>query len=101
MKRGNSEKVKFRRTIAWKEFRLKMIEASNLTCECCGKKMTQTRHLQVHHLKPDEYDNLDSNNFAVLCHHCHEDVERLCKMKQETRDCMNQDYINIFKPFLT
>lgn len=98
--KGNNQKIKFRRSSEWTNFRLELIKERGFTCECCGRKLLP-RQLQVHHLNPEDYTNLSKENFAVLCHYCHENVERLSKMRQDTRDEMNQDFIKIYDKFIT
>lgn len=51
----------------------------NYTCELCGsvkKTGKEQAKLNVHHLIPDNYDDVtDHNNFSLLCSVCHEWVE--------------------------
>lgn len=73
-----SPKTLFRASKAWKDFRHAMIEMNGAKCEMCGIAYSANKHhlLQVHHLRPDEYELLDSAQFSVLCSSCHDSIER-------------------------
>jgi hypothetical protein len=47
---------KFRNTSIWKKFAKELKNKKGQLCECCGCKSSR---LNVHHLYPKEYDNLD------------------------------------------
>lgn len=71
-------KTLFRQSKRWKDFRAAMIEMNSGRCELCGMRYTASKHhlLQVHHLHPEEYENLDPAKFSVLCSSCHDLAER-------------------------
>ncbi len=54
---------------------------ANYRCELCNveKRGKLSKGLHVHHLVPDEYDNLIDENFKVVCGTCHETVELWCR----------------------
>lgn len=95
---ATNEHSKFRATKLWKDFRLEQIKANDNTCECCGRSYKQASHLQLHHLVPNEYENLDPNNFAVLCSLCHKNVELLASKK--SWEGMNKIYLTCFMRFV-
>ena len=76
---GNKDKIAFRKTKEWKDFS-SMMRAKHTVCECCG---TKSKRLQVHHAFPDDYKNLDEENFYVLCSSCHRFIERAGRIKPE------------------
>jgi 5-methylcytosine-specific restriction endonuclease McrA len=77
---NSKEKTSFRRTEEWKQFRITLIKERNNTCELCGS-IKPSSQLQVHHINPDDYTNLNKKYFAVLCKSCHKEIERLSKRK--------------------
>lgn len=81
MEMTTQEKSNFRQTVAWKEFRRAMLARGNCQCELCGMRYTgsKIRLLNVHHRLPQEYDRLQPELFALLCHDHHEMVEGYCK----------------------
>ena len=90
----NSHAV-FRRSKEWRDFRLEFLKDRN-KCECCGAK----RSLQVHHIFPEEYTNLDPKRFAALCSICHNAVSVLERMKEPTFNSLNNDYKLLFGKFV-
>lgn len=52
-----------------------MIKKAESRCELCGIKKN-ARSLDVHHVDPTDYENLDETKFKVLCTDCHAYVER-------------------------
>ena len=59
----------------WLEFRIMILEAKNRgTCEHCGGDL---KYPEVHHLT---YKNglfsLNLDDYAILCHECHENIKR-------------------------
>ena len=83
-----NNQTKFRQSKRWKQFRLDMIFRTKCTCELCGtqygtgKKYTQAcKQLQVHHLRPLEYDFLRPTLFKVVCSSCHDLIERMAVKK--------------------
>lgn len=74
------ERSNFRMTVAWKNFRARLIEDRGAVCECCGTRYygKQKRGLQIHHLDTDNYEYLLPERFKILCSACHEAlVERM------------------------
>lgn len=70
-----AQKTRFRQTVAWKRHRLEMIKKVDSRCELCGIKKS-AKGLDVHHLDPGNYEDLDPGKFKVLCTDCHAYVER-------------------------
>jgi hypothetical protein len=66
---------KFRQTDKWISFS-KHLRNIHKECECCTLK---SKNLNVHHLFPKEYDNLQEDKFVVVCHSCHKTIESLSK----------------------
>jgi hypothetical protein len=66
---------KFRMTGMWTSFS-KRLRNTHKECECCSLK---SKNLNVHHKTPKEYDILEEERFAVLCHSCHRTVESLSR----------------------
>lgn len=97
---NSREKTKFRNSKEWHNFRQSIIESRGSRCECCGRILPSGK-LQLHHIKPENYTDLNPDNFALLCSYCHEDVERLSKMKLKTRLQIKKDYIAPFERFIT
>lgn len=95
--KGNKDKEAFRSTKTWKEFSKRLRDESGGICGCCG---TKSRTLQVHHMKPDEYDNLDPDLFVVLCRSCHKEVSRLERIKPENRIKYNPDWVAFYGRFI-
>ena len=96
-KQGNKEKESFRRTKRWIEFSKRLRDESGGICECCG---TKSRTLQVHHMKPDEYDNLNPDLFVVVCRACHSEISRLERIKPENRIKYNPDWVAFYRRFI-
>ena len=94
------EKTKFRSTKLWKCFRQSILDERGAVCECCGRRLPENK-LQLHHLKPNEYENLNPNNFVLLCSYCHDNVERISKMKAETRQQLNKNYLAVYEKYLS
>lgn len=72
----SKEKTTFRQTVAWKRFREELLRTRGLKCQLSGVKLT-LKTAQVHHIFPDEYDNLDPARFAVLSPSMHDFVESI------------------------
>lgn len=75
MEPTGKEKTRFRGTVAWKRHRLAMVKGAESRCELCGIKKT-AKGLDVHHLDPGNYTDLNPDKFKVLCTDCHAYVER-------------------------
>lgn len=76
-----NEKKNFRTKKVWKDFRHKLMEERESSCELCGTTFRgkRKRGLQVHHLDPDDYTNLDPKKFILLCSSDHDLVERITR----------------------
>jgi len=96
-KEGNKDKTAFRRTKRWIDFSKRLREESGGICSCCG---TKSKTLQVHHMKPNEYDNLNPELFAVLCRACHQEVERLSRIKPCNWIKYNPDWVAFYSKFI-
>lgn len=74
-----AEKIAFRQTQRWKNFRETLKILRNCTCELCGivkRTGREQAKLNVHHLNPDQYTDVSNiDDFALLCYTCHEIVE--------------------------
>jgi 5-methylcytosine-specific restriction endonuclease McrA len=77
--KSGKEKTDYRKTKEWKAFRLSILKERNYKCECCG--VSKKSGLQIHHIFPEEYDNLEPERFAVLCSSCHKEVSRMERLK--------------------
>lgn len=69
-------KAEFRNSDKWKNFTYNIKAEStnsngNIRCEDCGREFYPSK-IEIHHLYPNEYDNLDRKKFKLLCHECHE-----------------------------
>jgi 5-methylcytosine-specific restriction endonuclease McrA len=98
------QKDAFRRTKAWKDFRLSLIEKAQFSCQLCGTHYSgkAKRKLQVHHLYPEDYTNLDPNRFRVLCSEDHKLVERIaCKFLAKNPKIENlEKWLSLLSDFL-
>lgn len=68
-------KEAFRKSEAWINFKNNMYywgTCSNgmIICEDCKKYYTK-ENIDVHHIFPDKYDELERNKFMLLCKNCH------------------------------
>lgn len=77
----SKEKSKFRSSKDWKTFRWSLIKQRGPFCELCGTKYSgkRLRMLQVHHLDPNNYTDLNPDKFKLVCSSDHELIERVCK----------------------
>lgn len=71
---NSKEKTSYRSKKEWKEFREKMLKLRGLKCELTGVKL-HAKTAQVHHLRPDLYNQLDPELFKVLSPSAHDFVE--------------------------
>lgn len=91
----------FRGSKEWKSFRSCLLEDRGYRCELCG--VMKKRGLQIHHLYPNDYSNLEPNRFKVLCSSCHKETERLSKrLCGRNSDSIYdlEKWLNLFYPFL-
>lgn len=98
---GNKEKTAFRRTKQWKDFRKKLIGKRGQFCQCCGKK---TKLLQLHHADGslENYQNLNPNNFYLLCAMCHKCVSALEQIKPENwYKIRSKEWVDLYRRFLS
>lgn len=86
----SSEKTKFRQTALWKRFREQLIRKRGLKCELLGTKLT-IKTAQVHHLHPEEYDNLRGDWFKVLSPTAHDFVEHVARIVHGHTDVPNRE----------
>lgn len=70
------EKIKFRRTKRWCEFR-KLMKKNRKIDPITGSSLTKTFNLHHCSFKEDQYDNLDPENFECLNNMSH-DVVHFC-----------------------
>jgi hypothetical protein len=66
----------FRGRKAWKEFRASELKARGFRCELCHTRHTgaKSARLNLHHLDPDNYEDLDPGKFKLLCTVCHDEI---------------------------
>ena len=78
---AENDKDRFRTLKVWKDFRAKILKERNQTCELCGIRHTglHLRKMNVHHLDPYNYQNLDPEKFRLLCFTCHDFTEFMVK----------------------
>lgn len=74
------EKANFRKTRKWYNFKKNIIYYNTncndmVKCEDCGKEIMPSL-IEIHHLFPSEYDDLDRKKFKLLCHNCHEEYTK-------------------------
>lgn len=81
---NHAEKNRFRQTVRWKRFRDELIHSRGLKCELLGTKLTM-KTAQVHHLRPDLYDELRPELFKVLSPSAHDFIEFLAKIANGNR----------------
>lgn len=68
----SSEDEIFRKSIAYKEWRLEVFKRDNFTCQCCGDNTGG--NLQAHHMEnfsDNEELRLELDNGTTLCDSCH------------------------------
>ena len=98
-------RIKFRSSVAWKRFRESIIATQGPVCSLCGTKYTgkQKRMLQLHHLDPANYDDLDPVKFRLVCGSCHDTIERfVIKLKGSKRDSIlnKEKWLNLLSDHL-
>lgn len=93
---SGKEKTEFRKTKVWKDFRLLLLKERGFRCECCG--IQRLKGLNIHHIFPEDYDNLDPTKYAVLCSSCHEEVSRLERIKHYEN--YNEEWLSLFGRFV-
>ena len=97
-KKGNKEKVEFRKSKEWRIFRKQLLEERGYICECCGRK---TKHLDCHHMSPENYNDLTPEKFALLCHSCHSCVSDVERIKPDNREKLrSKEYLKLFGKFV-
>lgn len=77
----------FYKSKEWINFRKIIILERGATCEECNKVITESKHIQVHHIKELDPSNihdtsitLNPNNVKILCQECHnKEHNRWCK----------------------
>lgn len=69
---------RYRATKEWKVFRASLLLVREHRCACCGIPK-KPKALQLHHLDPKNYTNLDPKMFVFLCSDCHTLVEKMAK----------------------
>lgn len=97
-KKGNIEKVEFRKSKEWRNFRKMLLEERGHICECCGKR---TKFLDCHHIDPENYTDLTPEKFALLCHSCHSCVSDIERIKKENREKLrSKEYLDLYSRFI-
>ena len=88
---NSTDKIKFRQTKKWKEFREKMIKEVNYTCQLCNTTYVgkRKRLLNIHHLDEENYDDLNPKKFRVLCSTCHRDIVEKLLLRFQTNEFKN------------
>ena len=96
------DKIKFRASKEWKEFRIAKIAETNGLCELCGRAFPSPK-LHIHHrnLDRDHYTDIsDKSKFKVLCVTCHDFLHSVHSMVISMKNCTtNQKLIELQKPF--
>lgn len=94
------DKVKFRQSKEWKEYRQSIIKERGPYCECCGMKH---KKLSLHHkdLDPTNYTNLSNpQKHVLLCSKCHSFLHHCYTQTfKKLSNQNNPDLVNIFLPF--
>lgn len=97
-KKGNALKTEYRKSKEWVSFRKMLLEERGHVCECCGKR---TKHLECHHIDPENYTDLTPEKFALLCHSCHSCVSDIERIKPENRKKLrNKEYLDLYGKFI-
>lgn len=97
-RKGNAEKTTYRKSKEWQIFRKRLLEERGCICECCGKK---TKHLECHHICPENYTDLTPSKFALLCHSCHSCVSDIERIKPENRAKLRKkEYLDLYGKFI-
>jgi hypothetical protein len=67
---------KFRARKVWKDFRAGELKARGFRCELCHSKHSgaKSSFLNLHHLDPDNYEDLTPSKFRLLCAVCHDEI---------------------------
>ena len=79
MTKAKKEKVNFRNSKRWRDFRVSLLKEADYRCELCGGyfRGKKSKNLQIHHLFPEDYESLNPVDFSVLCSTDHKLVERI------------------------
>lgn len=73
----------------WREFRRIHIKKY---CECCGKKGSLLKPLELHHIVPfhnDPSKECDPTNVITLCRPCHLEMGHLMNFKSHNKDVVS------------
>jgi hypothetical protein len=95
-----SEHTAYRQTKEWKQFREKIVHERDSRCECCGIKK---KGLNLHHLDPANYQDLDPLKFKLLCKDCHNLVEKMARRLHGSKADMianKEKWLDLLGPFL-
>lgn len=96
------DKIKFRASKEWKDFRITKIAETNGLCELCGRAFPSPK-LHIHHrdLERDHYTDIsDKSKYKVLCVICHDFLHSVHSMVISKKNCTtNQKLIELQKPF--
>lgn len=76
------EKNKYRQTKDWKDFRKRILEDRNYTCEICNTK--KKKGLHIHHINESKYGNETDEDVVILCPTCHKLVEWMLSRTKNT-----------------
>lgn len=83
----------------WREFRKKIIEEKNSTCEICGLRTNDTSMLHVHHLNYETLGHETPLDVALLCVHCHERVHEVKELMKGFEKRLPEKYKQIKRVF--
>lgn len=96
----SKDKIKFRTSVEWKEYRNEIIKERGKQCECCGCKSPK---ISLHH------KDLDSNNYkdltnkskhVLLCNRCHTTLHHYhTQLFKKDSKCNNPNILTLIKPF--
>lgn len=77
------EKIKYRKTAKWKNFRKSILDKNDRKCQICGirKPGKQSKGLHLHHYNELAYGRETSNDVILLCAECHKLIEKMLKRK--------------------
>lgn len=96
------DKIKFRASKEWKDFRISKISEVGNLCELCGRHFPSPK-LHIHHrdLDRDHYTDISAkSHFKVLCVTCHDFLHSVHSMVISKKNCTtNQKLIDLQKPF--
>lgn len=85
---NTEERIKYRRTKAWKNWREYMMEVQNCKCYVTGSKLRKTS--QLHHLDPKHYDLLEQERFTFLLSSIHDAIHTIYRYYKKDKTVLER-----------